>query len=64
MTRLSLFQYSKFRIFEISSVLHLVVPSFDSHPTVEQKYISDISTELGKGNMSDVHERRQYGTVS
>ena len=31
-TRLSLFQYSKFRIFKISAVLHLVVPKFDLHP--------------------------------
>ena len=32
-TRLSLFQYSKFRIFEISAVLHLVVTNFDPHPS-------------------------------
>ena len=33
-TPLSLFQYSKFRIFEISAVLHLVVPNFDPHPFI------------------------------
>ena len=31
-TQLLLFQYSKFRIFEISAVLHLVVPNLDPHP--------------------------------
>ena len=32
--------------------------------TVRENDISDIGTKLGKGNMSDVPERRQYGTVS
>ena len=30
-TRLSLFQHSKFQIFEISAILYLVVPNFDPH---------------------------------